>query len=180
MPRKQTTIVTCSYSGCRDIAEVTEANEAPEGWVAVMLSTAHPRKPGQHEYTRESLFEFSSLRCVEKWSEDRRRYLKETEHEREIARLNGRPLHEEEEHSVAAIHYQSKPLTGTHIDPEELQEAMQLLSEDGPWTTTQLAELMGRPKGTIKHRLATAVENGAVRMVGELPGRGTPAKLYQV
>lgn len=74
MPRKTTTLVTCSYHGCKDHGEVSDPTaEAPKGWYMVLL--AAPDAKHGFSYNRSGAFEFSSLNCVEKWARERRRYI---------------------------------------------------------------------------------------------------------
>ena len=73
MPRKTTTIVTCSYNGCKEFAEVYDSAEAPQGWYQVRSTVSDPK----HGFTYDSKvpFEFHSLRCLEKWAGERRKFL---------------------------------------------------------------------------------------------------------
>lgn len=76
MARNTATFVRCDLDSCKEVAEVYEQHEAPEGWYCVMVSADDPK--AGHAYSRQSSFEFHSLRCLEKWAKDRRAFQQAT------------------------------------------------------------------------------------------------------
>ena len=74
MPRKTTTLVECSQSDCKVMAEVgQDPNEAPEGWYQV-VPVSENAKLGYTYDRNGNVFEFHSLRCMEKWAKARRQF----------------------------------------------------------------------------------------------------------
>lgn len=65
MARETATYLHCDYHGCNVSVAVADSQEAPEGWYRVY--SAHDGK-----YHRDS-WEFHSLRCMERWGEERRK-----------------------------------------------------------------------------------------------------------
>jgi hypothetical protein len=173
MNRRQATIVSCSYGGCKFIAEVRDPNEAPEGWYLITPAT-EDQKMG-HAYTRNESFEFHSLRCVERWANERRRYFAD-QPPPQVERLEGEP---EPEPVPAGL----RPLAGSHLSEDDLVAACKLLSENGTsqFTVGQVAVVLERPKGTIKGRMKRMVEQGQIVKVGTVQGTpGSPAVLYSL
>lgn len=172
MPRRQTTVVSCSYNGCKDIAEVKDPNEAPEGWIMVM--TATPDAKLGYAYSRAASFEFSSLRCVEKWANARRKFLEA----KEIAK----PQLERVE-PVAQVQLAKPQPTAKRIAPgkrrEQVKEAIALL-EGETFTANDIAELLGTSYHTIRSILYKMEKGNEVVVVEPSrflsPKEGGPGK----
>jgi len=65
MPRKTATYVTCDGPTCKEIAEVA-GSDSPDNWYQVMAE-----KDGKYSQLA-GIWEFHSLRCMEKWARMRR------------------------------------------------------------------------------------------------------------
>lgn len=63
--RKQSVFVRCDGNGCKEIGEVVDLRETPEGWYTV-------RQADENLKLREQGFDFHSLRCLERWAKARR------------------------------------------------------------------------------------------------------------
>lgn len=67
MARKTTTVITCDNPSCKNFEEVAELKETPEGWY--LVGQANERNAVNMTV---GTFTLCSLRCMEKWSKERR------------------------------------------------------------------------------------------------------------
>jgi len=175
MARKQTYIVKCDNNGCKAMAEVLDPNEAPEGWVLVQV--AQPDQKLGFKFARESAKEFHSLRCLENWAKNRRKFLAS----------EGKPTEGEsnEEKSSHGGHRASDPDKYLHLlppQPEGLKgqevlmwrkreeakivrglmlDALKELGE--PVTVNSLAILVDIAESSSRRHLEQMVEEGIVK-----------------
>jgi hypothetical protein len=71
MARKTTTVVNCDNPTCRNYAEVEDLKHTPSEWYRI----AQADERGGTQVTTGT-FDLCSLRCIEKWSKERRLGLK--------------------------------------------------------------------------------------------------------
>jgi len=67
MARKTTTVITCDNPSCKEFREVGELKETPEHWY--LVAQANERNAVSMTV---GTFTLCSLRCLEKWSKERR------------------------------------------------------------------------------------------------------------
>lgn len=167
--RKTTTIVTCTGPNCKEIAEVTDIAEAPEGWYLVQPTT---QSKLSHSYDRNAGFEFHSLRCVEKWAEARRKFQKE-------AIPTGRPSFEMEitPDTEGLINEATKVRATTR---ELVNEAIEAL-EGAEFTPRDIVDLVGvtptRNANTIRQMVRQLYEDGVITLVRQK--FGPPGNTYR-
>jgi len=132
MPRKTTTIVECSQSDCKEVAQVgQDPNEAPEGWYQVVPSSESAKLGHTYDRSNGNVFEFHSLRCVEKWAKARRQFETGTSQ-----RTNDVPMTQQ---LLDAAREYGDPFT-----PEELLQVMGLTGEVHMKSITAALNRMGR------------------------------------
>ena len=187
--RETVTIVNCGYNGCKEMAKVSDPNEAPEGWIQVQV-TAHSDKWG-HMYDRPNAFEFCSERCLEKWAIARRKAVapapspapapppaRENTHDDEPDNEPGAvALPPKEERSrgwnsgdkaAVAAAFREQVLQALQVDPTAFV------------TADDVAGLVDMHSSTARKNLDKLADEGIVEVMHSKSQRGTPMRKYRL
>jgi hypothetical protein len=159
--RKQSIIVRCDGNGCKEIGEVADLNETPSGWYRVFPVGDKLR------IQNEAVFDFHSLRCIERWAKARRelllpapRLLVETV-ENEVAEVLAAPAPvvtpPTTVGSVTVKIGNGKARTNTVEEAVEL-----LLEEQGTFLSRDVQTLSGIGQSTVDGRLRKLVDAGTL------------------
>lgn len=147
MPRKTATYVTCDGPNCKNIAEVADLNEAPDGWYRII-----PEKDGK--YTPNSVWEFHSLDCIAKWAKGRKAVL-----------------------AGAHVPYtrSGNNKTGTNTNEQTEEQIKEILEafkmEPGySFSVTELSELTNIERSSVARRVDSLVEAQEVVQTEERRG----------